>query len=80
VDDAELRRAEGARNVLAAELLGRPGVSMIDIGADQVDGAAVVRVHVRDAAALGDLIPIEVDGVRVEVVRGAYRLEGESSG
>jgi hypothetical protein len=75
MDDAELKRAERARDALAAELLGRPEVSMIDIGADQADGATVVRVHVRDAASLGDLVPIAINGIRIEVVRGDYGLE-----
>jgi hypothetical protein len=76
MNDAEFRRAERARDLLAAEILGRPEVSMIDIGADQADGAAVVRVHVRDADTLADVIPAAVDGVRVQVVRGDYRAEG----
>jgi hypothetical protein len=83
MDDAEFKRAERARDALAAEILGRPEVSMIDIGADQVDGAAVVRVHLRDEGALdegalGDNIPAAVGGVRVQVVRGAYRPEGHA--
>jgi hypothetical protein len=78
MDDAEFKRAERARDALAAEILGRPEVSMIDIGADRVDGAAVVRVHLRDAGALGDMIPVAVNGVRVQVVRGDYRPEGHA--
>ena len=78
MDDAEFKRAERARDALAAEILGRPEVSMIDIGADQVDGAAVVRVHLRDEGALADKIPAAVNGIRVQVVRGAYRPEGHA--
>jgi hypothetical protein len=83
MDDAEFKRAERVRDALAAEFLGRPEVSMIDIGADQADGAAVVRVHLRDEGALGDTIPVAVNGVRVQIVRGAYRPEdrgGDSTG
>jgi hypothetical protein len=78
MNDIELKRAERARDLLAADILGRPEVSMIDIGADQVDGAAVVRVHLRDTEALVAGIPDVVNGVRVQVVRGDYRAEGEA--
>jgi hypothetical protein len=76
MNDSQLEQAERARDLLAAEILGRPEVSMIDIGADQADGAAVVRVHLRDTGALAGVIPAVVNGVRVQVVRGSYRAEG----
>lgn len=76
MDDAQFKQAERARDLLAAEILGSPEVSMIDIGADQVDGTAVVRVHLRDTEALVDAIPAVVNGVRVQIVRGDYRAEG----
>ena len=73
MNDAELQRAEHARDVLAAEILDRPEVSMIDIGQDQADGSPILRVHVRDAGMLGGAIPPAVEGVPVQVLLGAYR-------
>jgi hypothetical protein len=80
VNDIERKQAERARDLLAAEILGRPEVSMIDIGADQLDGEPVVRVHLRDTEALVEGMPTVVNGVRVQVVRGDYRAEGEAGG
>jgi hypothetical protein len=66
---------EEARDALAARLLDRPDVVMIDIGWDETRGGAVLRVHVRRSAGELTEIPLEVEGVPVQLVSGDYRLE-----
>jgi hypothetical protein len=66
---------EEARDALAAQLLDRPDVMMIDIGRDETRGVAVLRVHVRRSASELTEIPLEVEGVPVQLVSGDYRLE-----
>jgi hypothetical protein len=75
VDDEKSASLEEARDALAAQLLDRPDVVMIDIGRDEVHGGPVLRVHARCFA--GDLtgIPPEVEGIPVQVLSGDYRLE-----
>jgi hypothetical protein len=48
---------------------------MIDIGRDETRGGAVLRVHVRRSASELTEIPLEVEGVPVQLVSGDYRLE-----
>jgi hypothetical protein len=75
VDDQRSASLEEARETLAAQLLNRPDVVMIDIGQHEAQGGPVLRVHVRPSA--GDLtgIPLEVHGIPVQVLSGDYRLE-----
>jgi hypothetical protein len=75
VDDEKSASLEEARDALAAQLLDRPDVVMIDIGRDELHGGPVLRVHARRSA--GDLtgIPPEVEGIPVQVLSGDYRLE-----
>jgi hypothetical protein len=68
-------RAERARDELAALVLDRPQVSMVDIGM-QADGETpLLRVHVRGEPAGLVELPAEIDGIQVQVVAGDYRPE-----
>ena len=75
MDDQRSASLEEARDTLAAQLLDRSDVVMIDIGRDEAHGGPVLRVHVRSSA--GDLtgIPLKVEGIPVQVLSGDYRLE-----
>ena len=75
MDDQRSASLEEARDTLAAQLLDRPDVMMVDIGRDEAHGGLVLRVHVRRSA--GDLtgIPLDVEGIPVQVLSGDYRLE-----
>lgn len=75
MDALEFQRAERARDALAAEILGRPEIRMIDIGIEHDQGVPVVRVHLRDSELPGEAIPDRVGGIRVQIVRGDYELE-----
>jgi hypothetical protein len=68
---ATLDAARNARRALAAEVSGRPGVSLVDVSSD-VDGY-VVRVHLAPDADIA--LPAAVDGVPVTVVRATYGLQ-----
>lgn len=73
-------RARRARDKLANSLLGRPEVSLIDIGYDPQAGLGkkniVLRVHLRKASdEEKSIIPQEVDGVPVRIVIADYKLE-----
>jgi hypothetical protein len=68
-------RADRARDELAALVLGRPHVSMVDIGLDEDGESPLLRVHVRDESAELAELPTEIDGIRVRVVAGDYRPE-----
>jgi hypothetical protein len=68
--------AEHARDVLAAELLDRPEVVMVDIGRDEALDHLILRVHVRTEREAIASVPKEVEGIPVRVVPGDYRLEG----
>lgn len=82
VDPEFWARARRARAELAAQFLGRPDVSLIDIGNDpdatgtEAVEQIVLRVHVRrslTAQALG--LPAEVDGIPVRLIVADYGLE-----
>jgi len=75
LDDEAWASLEKARDALAAELLDWPVVAMIDIGKDEAQGIAVLRVHVRGPAGMVTGIPTEVAGIPVQVLSGDYRLE-----
>ena len=75
VDDQRSASLEDARDALAAQLLNRPDVVMIDIGQDEAHGRLVLRVHVRPSADDLTGIPLEVHGIPVQVLPGDYRLE-----
>jgi len=80
IDGEEWVRALRARDALAARFLGRPEVTMIDIGANETEGRPVLRVHIRGQAdALAD-IPDEVDAIPVRLVYGEYRPEEATPG
>jgi hypothetical protein len=69
-----------AREKLVAQIGNHPDVSLIDIGVDPQSqaqaGTLVIRVHVRGQETTPG-IPIagQIDGVRVVMVPGKYRLE-----
>ena len=81
--DAEAwARARGARAKLEQAILDDPAVSLIDIGFSSEKNAGpegrelVLRVHLRSSGPGAPNLPGSVDGVRVEVAPGDYRLEG----
>lgn len=84
-EDSEFwHRARAARDKLAVEVLHRPEVSLIDIGYVYEHGRRTdqiaLRIHVREEwmkAKPEDrtAFPVEVDGIPVSVMGGAYRLE-----
>jgi hypothetical protein len=77
-DDPQFwEKALRARDQLAAQFLGHPDVSLIDIGLDPEDHTSAQRnalcVHVRrleTAKSLG--LPGEIDGIPVRVLEGDY--------
>jgi hypothetical protein len=75
VDDQRSASLEKARDTLAGQLLDRLDVVMIDIGRDESRGRPVLRVHVRRSADDLTGIPLEVEGIPVQVLSGDYRLE-----
>lgn len=69
-----------AREKLAAQIGSHPEISLIDIGLDPQAPEElehlVIRVHVRRQWDQNKApIPEEIDGIRVAVVAGDYRLE-----
>ena len=81
------QRAYRARDVLAAQFLGHPAVSLIDIGyvmdGSEIRGDIVLRIHVRESwvnARPEERVrfPDQVDGIPVIVMRGDYRLETDT--
>jgi hypothetical protein len=82
-DEAWWERARRARDQLAAQLLGRSDVSMIDIGLDpeRRSETPVLRIHLRGSApsVLGVEQEEERDGIPIRFVRGDYRLQDGSS-
>jgi hypothetical protein len=66
---------ERARDELAAQVLGHPQVSMVDIGLDEDGESPLLRVHVRGEPSDFGGLPTEIDGIPVQVVAGDYRPE-----
>jgi hypothetical protein len=73
VNEEQWARARQARDALAAELLGRAEVTMIDIGEDEAQDTLVLRVHIRGPAEALAELPREFDRIPVQVVYGDYR-------
>ncbi len=76
-DKAWWARARQARDKLAAQLVGNPNVSLIDIGLDpdNVSGPPVLRVHVRQLNQPGLDLPNAIDDIPVRVIQGDYKLQ-----
>jgi hypothetical protein len=68
-------RVERARDELAAQVLGDPHVSLVDIALHEDGESPLLRVHVRGEAADLAGLPTEIDGIPVQVVAGDYRPE-----
>ncbi len=74
-----MEKARRARDRLAAGLLDKAGVTLIDIGLDPESkpGAEperiVLRVHIRPSAKGKVDIPQEVDGIPVKVMIGDFK-------
>ena len=76
-DSASLTRMREALAKLLGGLLDDADVGLIDLGSDPGRAGPVLRVHVRNAAALSRLgLPAEVDGVPVRVIVADYRVGG----
>lgn len=74
-DAPSLLRVREALARLLGCLLDDADVGLIDLGADPGRGGPVLRVHVRDRAALSRLsLPAEVDGVPVRVIVADYQV------
>ncbi len=70
------RKARQVRDRMIARFSAHPAVTNIDIGLlDPPEAGMIgVRIHVRDTPE--DLsVPDEIDGIRVGIVRGNYRLQ-----
>jgi hypothetical protein len=74
LDNKWWKAAHQAREKLAAQMLGYPNVSMIDIGEDpdNVSGLPVLRVHVHTGDVSNLKVPESVDGIPVRIVHGDY--------
>ncbi|MGQ9548405.1 MAG: hypothetical protein ACUVSY_07505 [Roseiflexus sp.] len=70
------RRARRVRDHLIARLGAHPAVTGIDIGLLDPPRAGVIGVRIHVSGTPTDLIvPEEVDGIPVGVVRGDYHLQ-----
>ena len=76
-DEAWWVVARQARDQLAAQLLGHPGVSLIDIGLDPqgMSDTPVLRVHIRQDDAPARNIPGEISGIPIRAIYGDYSLQ-----
>ena len=73
-DSTSLSGVREALGKLVGCLLDDVDVGLIDLGSDPGREGPVLRVHVRNDAALARLgIPAEVDGVPVRVIVADYR-------
>jgi hypothetical protein len=80
IDEEEWVRALRTRDALAAQFLGRPEVTMIDIGTDETEGRLVLRIHVRGRADTLAGFPDQFEGIPVQLVYGEYRPEKAEPG
>ena len=77
-------KARGAQEKLVNQFIHHPDVSLIDIGyppeSDEKNREVVLRIHVRERWLKARpeervTFPEEVDGIRVVVMPGDYRLQ-----